>query len=131
METKDILAQFSLSPDDLRTMLKDPGFRAMIKEYKQEWLSASNAKERVRLKSMLATEEGLETLWAIFQDMDIAPQARLDAYKQLTNLADAQPKKDSSAEGTKFTLNIQLADHAPILIDATETLPALEHDYGE
>ncbi len=134
MDTKDILMQFSISADVLRSMLADPGFRQMVRGYKQEWLSASNARERTRLKAMLATEEGLETLWAIFRDNEITPGARIDAYKHLTVLADAIPKKDAPDGGPRFHLTLNLGGDDttdPVIIESEPDVDGVYEEITE
>ncbi len=105
----DTLKRFGLTADQLKHLMQDPQFRHQITEYRREWESPLSARERVRMKSALAVEDGLVELYRLYRDVTANPQARLDAFKQLVNLADMQPKANAQAEGSKFTLNITLA----------------------
>ncbi len=105
----DTLKRFGLTADQLKHLMQDPQFRHQITEYRREWESPLSARERVRMKSALAVEDGLVELYRLYHDVTANPQARLDAFKQLVNLADMQPKQNAQAEGSKFTLNITLA----------------------
>ena len=108
LPVKDLLERFDLSAPQLKTLLQTPEFRGMVKDYKQAWHSASNVKERVRLKAAIATEEGLLELYQIFNNMEFNPSARLEAFKQLTALSDVAPKKDAIDHGPGFHLTLNL-----------------------
>ena len=128
----DILTRFGISKAHLVALLKNAVFRGMVTDYKREWHAASNAKERVKLKAAMAAEEGLLQLYGIFNNADVNPTARLEAYKQLTNLADVVPKKDAVETGSRFNLTLNLGGdptvtHTPgITIDATPTQSVLK-----
>ena len=121
-----ILTQFSLSKEQLKIMLKDKSFRRMVTTYKQEWMAATNAKERIRIKAAIATEEGLLALNDIFRDSKLNPTARLEAFKQLTALADVSPKPDAIDGGPKFMLTLNMGgDHAVVTLGA-DASPAID-----
>jgi hypothetical protein len=77
--------------------------------------------ELVRLKAALSVEENLLTMHRIVNDSDMHPSARIDAFKQLKELADVAPRTNV-AEGVKFTLNISLADRPAekVIIDGSQ-----------
>jgi hypothetical protein len=114
----DIIKRFGITKSQLKGLLHQDTFKRMVKEAKREWNSASNAKERIRIKAAIAAEEGLLTLYEIFQDLELNPSARLEAYKQITELADVKPKKDVQDTGQHFNLVLNLGDKAPITIEA-------------
>lgn len=115
----DILRRFKLTRDQLKLMLKDHQFKQMIVQFKREWHDAANAKERIRLKAALMVEENLLMLDQIFNDLELNPQARLDAFKQMVTLADVAPKADAAQTGPKFNLTLNLGnDSKPVTIDA-------------
>jgi len=114
----DIIERYRISAEDLRVLFKKEHFRNLLREYKLEWASPKNAKERVRVKAMLAVEDGLVDLYNIFKDGGLTAAARMEAYKQLTVLADAAPKKDAPAEGGRVSITINLGDKNKPIIDA-------------
>ena len=114
----DILKRFDMTSEQLRQLLKVPEFRGMVSQYKREWHEAANAKERIRLKAAVMVEENLIELHRIFNDIELNPTARMDAFKQMTNLADVQPSKDASASGPRFNLTLNLGNDSPVTIDA-------------
>lgn len=105
----DTLKRYGLTKQQLQLLMRDAQFRHQVAEYRREWESPLSARERVKMKSALAVEDGLIGLYNLYHDATAHPQARLDAFKQLVSLADMQPKPNAQAEGTKFQLNITLA----------------------
>ena len=118
----DILKQFGLRKEQLKAMLQEQGFRNMVSQYKQEWLAASNAKERIRLKAAVMAEHNLLILHDIINDMDLNPTARLEAYKQVTALADVQPKKDVTDTGSRFSVTINIPGAEPMSVAADRVI---------
>ncbi len=101
----DILKRFDLTKTQLKILLHNAVFVAMVKDMREQWEGASNAKERIRVKAALAVEEGLQDLYNIYINPELNLTARLDAYKQLVVLADAAPKKDApDALGPQFSV---------------------------
>lgn len=123
----DTLKRYSLTKGQLRHLMGDKQFRHQVAEYRREWESPLSARERVRMKSALAVEDGLMELYRLYHDVTAHPQARLDAFKQLVNLADMQPKINAQAEGTKFQLNITLAGDSgnpeTVVVEAPGPIP--------
>lgn len=108
----EVMRRFEIDPPTLKKLLADPQFRHMVKDFKRDWNSPMSAKDRIKLKSLLMVEDGLIELHKIFHNMDLNPAARMDAFKQMTELADAKPKKDALPEGSKFNLTLNLGPHA-------------------
>ena len=105
----DVLKRFDISKDQLKLLLKDQQFKSMVRQFKHEWHAASNAKDRIKLKAAMMVEENLLELHRLFLDIELNPTARLDAFKQMTVLADVQPKKDAPDSGPRFMLTLNLA----------------------
>lgn len=114
----DILKRFELTKDQLKLMLKDPQFRNMVRQFKREWNEASNSKERIRLKAALMVEDNLLALHQMFNNIDMNPGARLDAFKHMVNLADVTPRQEE-ATGPKFQLTLNMGEQTkPVTIEA-------------
>ena len=107
----DVLARYKIQKHHLKLLLKqDAQFRHQYNDYKREWGAPKNAKERLRLKAQLAAEDGLLTLYSMFNDPDIGATQRIEAYKQICTLADVAPKKDAVPDGQRFSITINLGD---------------------
>jgi len=122
----DILVRHGLTPQDLKAMLKNTQFRHMVKEAQRVWTSPLNTTQRLRLKAAMAAEDGLEELYNIFRTPQNGLQSRLDAYKQITVLADVIPKKEQDAPGAgspQFTVTINLSPDRTLTVSAPTALP--------
>lgn len=121
----EILKRYGLTKDELKNKLADPQFKHMVTEFRREWHSPLSSRDRVKAKAALAVEDGLLELHRVFYDPDTNASVRLDAYKQLVQLADMQPKKEESGStggGFSVTINIPQAN-------ASETKTVtLEHE---
>ena len=107
----EILKRFDLEAGQLRHLLKnDAQLRMMIKDFKREWNSPMSAKDRIKLKALLMVEDNLMELHRIFNQADINPTARMDAFKMMTELSDAKPKKEAP-DSAKFSLTLNLGAH--------------------
>ena len=116
----DILKRFDMTSAELKVLMKDANFKQMVSQFKREWNEASNSKERVRIKAVIMVEENLLELHSIFNDIELNPSARLDAFKQMVSLADVAPKTNAPDSGPKFNLTLNLgSSREPVTIDAT------------
>lgn len=108
-EPEDILARYGLSATELKDKLKNPHFSQMVKEFKTVWNSDLSTKERTRIKSMALVEDSLMAVHGMVHDMDIAPTARMDAFKSLAKVATLDaPDKDGQAVGERINININI-----------------------
>jgi hypothetical protein len=114
----DIMERYSLDATQLRHLMADTQFKQMIVEYRREWNSPLSARERVRMKSALAVEDGIPELHNIFYNTETNPTARLAAYKQLVDLAEMQPRREDAPTGPAFSLTLNLGgETAPLTLE--------------
>ena len=129
LPVSEIMARHGLNTAQLRAHIADPQFKNMVKTFRQEWESPLSARERVKLKSAMAVEDGLVELYHIFKDNDLAPAARIEAFKQLVGLAEMGPKKDGVEVGPAFSLTLNLGGAGKsksLVIDAVPQLEVAE-----
>ena len=71
-------------------------------------MESDEGRTRVRLKAMQATEALIPATAGIAADPRIAPQQRIDAFKQLSRVSglDASAAAKDGSGGPAFTLNI-------------------------
>jgi hypothetical protein len=124
----EILVAYSTTRSELAHKLKDPMFRAMVKQAKHIWSSDLSIKERIRLKSQILVEDSLLSLFSIIHAPDNAIPAKLDAFKQLARVAEVDtPERARGESGTRFTVQINLGESTPpVIIDAAAN-EVLEH----
>jgi len=114
---RDILRRYGLSADSLKDKLRDPMFKGMVSHAKEVWSSDLSAKERIRLKAQILTEDSLLAIYSEVHQTDNALPARLDAFKQLATIADvSRPAVAKGEGGSRFTVNINLGDSQPVVI---------------
>jgi hypothetical protein len=131
----EVMKRYNMTTAELTTLLADSQFKNMVRDFRREWESPMSARERVKLKSSLAVEDGIVELYRIFKDLDTVPAARIDAFKQLVGLADMQPKKEGAEAGPAFSLTLNLggtdediSKTITIDADADATLPRPKSD---
>lgn len=116
----DILDQYGLTEDALKTLLRTPAFANMVKEAKQVWASEMNAIERIQTKSRIALEELIPDIYQTAASMDMSVPARMEASKLLAKLSGFDTKQnisDNDAVGRGFSITINLGKEEPVVID--------------
>jgi hypothetical protein len=115
----ELLTSYNLSRSELARKLKNPMFRDMVKQARTLWNSDLSVKERIRLKSQILVEDSILEIFSILHNHENAIPARLDAFKQLARVAEVDtPTKHSGAEGSRFTVSINLGDTIqPVVIE--------------
>jgi hypothetical protein len=125
ISTDDVLAKYELSKTQLTKIMRTNEFKTLYKEAKLAW--DSDPKTRVRAKAQMAVEDGLLPVHRILHDEMMTPQARLDAFKQLTSLADLGPKKEIGDAGGRVAITINVPSvTGPTVIEANANIPAEE-----
>lgn len=117
----DVLKTYSLARSDLARKLRQPMFRDMVKQAKILWNSDLSIKERIRLKSQVLVEDSLLSIFQIVHAADNAIPAKLDAFKQLSKIAEVEaPERKQNEIGSRFTVHINLGDNiAPVVIEGS------------
>lgn len=123
---QDVCARYSITPEQWEKMRTNPLFRDMVAAAVKEFKGDLNAKKRVQLKAAIAAEDSLPELYAMVYDKNIPASARIDAHKQLADLAEIGARATRNHEqrdpGDGFTLVINFptgprtvkAEDAPI-----------------
>lgn len=96
-----------------RYLAKHPQIIKNAQKAKAAMESDEGSEARVRLKAMQATEELIPATAGIAADPRIAPQQRIDAFKQLSRVSGLDgggAKQAAGAGGSGFTLNILFRD---------------------
>lgn len=116
----DILDRHGLTVADLRFKLSNPLFRRVYQDTKRVWESDLGAEERIRIKAMMLVEDSLLQVYSILHSHDTAPQARIDAFKQLSKVAGVdQSGKGGDAAGTKVSITFNIEpDKPPVMLEA-------------
>ena len=111
-----------------RYLAKHPQLVRNAQKAKALMESDENTESRVRLRAMHATEDLIPAAHGIAMDPRIAPQQRIDAFKQLSRVSglDSAAKQGAQASGPGFTLNILFRDKPAekLVLSPDEAMPA-------
>jgi len=110
-----------------RYLLRHPQIIRNAQKTKALMDSDEGSEARVRLKAMHATEELIPATAGIAADPRIAPQQRIDAFKQLSRVSglDASAAKAAGAGGPAFTLNILFRKNPAEKLELTPEKPMI------
>lgn len=108
----DILADYEISKDQFKIILKTPLFRNLYKEKRHEWNSPSSAKERIRARADMALESQQPVLHGMVMDTDLAPSHRLAAHDKMlkmSSVADKPALMEGGPTASTFTVTINMS----------------------
>lgn len=127
-EVSQVLEIHKLSDEEWVRIAATPKFQQMLASMQRDWSSASNTRERVRVKAATGLESMLETYIREIADESIPLTQRVEAGKFLARLGelDGQHDKIGAGSGGGVTINITTsADRPTITLTATRE-PALD-----
>jgi len=109
-DPKDILARYGLNANQAKKLFKTPQFKQLYREAKAVWEADTSVKERIRAKAAMMVEDSLLEVFGMVHNTEIAAPSRLDAFKQIMQVADLGPKRSDSdgASGPHFSLTLNL-----------------------
>lgn len=110
---EEILEINKISPDDWLMIKDHPHFNRLLGQELENWASALNTAERVKLKSMSFIEEALPEMYARIHDRSESLAAKVEMLKAVTKLAGmGGPVSVEGGFGERLVVNISLgADH--------------------
>src|SRR4029077_14861074 len=106
---KDILELHKLSDEEWARISVNRPFQEHVARLAQEWNSASNTRERVRIKAATGLESELETYVRDISDPTIPLAQRVEAGKFLARLGELDGGREG-AVGQAFQINIQIGE---------------------
>lgn len=98
-EPSDILEKYGISMGEFRFLRELNSFRVAYKEAKLFWNSDANAKERIAVKAGMLVEDTLLDVFDIIKNADANLAARLDAFKQLKEIAGVDARAQAAGAG--------------------------------
>jgi hypothetical protein len=107
-----IRERYDVSPEQWDVLRQNPVFREMVKDAITKLRGDLNAGKRITLKSEIALEDTIGTLYLMANDSAIPAAARVEAVKTLASLAGRNMKGDggggAGGGGPGFAINIQI-----------------------
>lgn len=131
----DILKKHGLSDDDYGTLEQSSVFKKMLLSAIQEWESATNTTERIKLKSALLVERALPDMFPVLTDAGETLSGRVELLKTLAKLGGlGNAPLPQQGDGSVFRLEINLGaaeksivlEHQPLLGEVEP--PSMEFD---
>jgi len=109
----EVLQLHGLTVREFATKQADPLFVSAYRQAKQFWLSDSNIRERIKLKSAALLEDSIEHVGAVVQSKDTGALAKLDAVEKLGKLSDSWDtarRQQGAAQAQQVNITIDLGD---------------------
>lgn len=110
---EEVLKQHGMGAEQWETVQNHPHFQRVLTAAMEEWNSAGNTAERVRLKSLYLVEEALPEMYAKAHDPREPLNHKVEVIKTIARFAGLGGTfGDASTVGEKFSVTINLgADH--------------------
>jgi hypothetical protein len=119
---KQILELHRLDENEWVTIQENPRFKDMLSSMVRDWSSASNTRERIRVKASTGLESQLEIYIRDINDPNIPLAQRVEAGKFLARLGELDTSSvmaGMGAAGGGVTINILTGQgQAPVTIEA-------------
>jgi len=122
-----ILEVNKIGVDQWETIQNNPRFQRLLESEIADWNSASNASERVRLKSIHFVEEVLPEFYARANDPRESLAAKTEVLKTVARFAGiGSSGGEIGGAGEKFTVTINLGADKSLKIEKTVTPQVIE-----
>ncbi len=110
-DAEAIRARYDITAEQWETLKNNRVFREMVKDALIRLSGDLNAGKRITLKSEIALEDSIGTLYIMANDSEVPAAARVEAVKTMAALAGRNMKGDNNggpAGGPGFAINIQI-----------------------
>ena len=87
-----------------------PRFQSMLADMLLEWRTATNTKERLRVRAQTGIETHLDQLINELSDPSIPLTQRVEAYKFLARLGELDGQIQGGSGGTGFHINLNIGE---------------------
>ena len=128
-DIEDILATLKISDERYDQIAAMPRFQGYLKSALEDWESASNTGERVKIKSLAFIEEALPEFYARVHDPKESLAAKTEALKAVARFAGlGGPVTSSGNDAGRMTVTINLGSDQQLRIERDIT-PTVEVEY--
>lgn len=128
---ENILKQYSLSPDAWASLQLNGRFRSLLASEVEQWNTALNTHERVKMKAAAMLEEWLPELNNRMHDSNEALPAKIEGGKMLTRIAGMERSSEVGGGGERFTVTINLGEDSKLTFEKQLPAITIEHDASE
>lgn len=126
-EVHEVVALHRLTDDEWQRIQQNPIFIKMLADMTVEWNSASNTRERVKVKAATGLESILETYIADIKDDRIPLGQRVEAGKFLARIGELDNVQSiiGGGGGSGFSITMNINGTKTEAIDVT---PMIDHE---
>lgn len=124
----DILKTHDVSSENWEVIRQLPRFQDYLRQFIEEWQSATNTAERVKLKSMAFVEEALPEFYARAHDPQESLNAKVEVLKTVARFAGVGGSVDGSIAGERLSVTINLGADQQLKIEKTMSPQIIEGD---
>jgi len=126
-ELDDILKSHNVSRREWQKISTAPKFLDYLRKSTEEWQSATNTAERVRIKSLAFVEEALPEFFARAHDNRENLAAKTEVLKTVSRFAGiGVTGTDAGVTGERFSVTINLGDDQKVKIERDVTPQVIE-----
>ncbi len=120
---ENVLETHALTAGEFTKITEIPRFQGYLWQAVEEWTSAINAQERVKLKSMSMVEESLPEFYARLHDPKESLMHKTELLKTISRFAGLGGPVDAAGVGEKFVVTINMGADQKFRIERDVTPP--------
>jgi hypothetical protein len=124
----DILELHNVKREEWDVISALPLFQQYLRQCIEEWHSAANTQDRVRLKSLAFVEEALPEFYARAHDPNENLNAKVEVLKTVARFAGVGGSVDGSVTGERLTVTINLGADQQLKIEKNIGPQVIEGD---
>jgi hypothetical protein len=123
---EDILKRHEVTEGAWEDIQQNPGFKSYLRNAVEEWQSATNTAERVKLKSLAFVEESLPEFYARAHDPKEPLAAKTEVLKTIAKFAGVGGSVDGAVAGERMVVTINLGADQQLRIERDVTPQVIE-----
>jgi hypothetical protein len=120
-EIADILATYELDDAMWQEIQGNWTFKQYLRGAIEEWNSATNTQERVKMKALSMVEEALPEFYTRMHDKGESLQHKTEVFKTITKLAGLERTANDPGTGERLTVTINLGADQQLKIERDVT----------
>lgn len=125
----EVLATFEIDQEEWENLSKHPYFQGLLRSSIEEWNSATNTPERVKLKSLAFVEEALPEFYARAHDPKEPLSAKVEVLKSVARFAGiGGTGADAVSASERLSVTINLGADQQLKIEKDVTPRVIEGD---
>jgi hypothetical protein len=126
---EDILKNQQVSAEQWEEIQHNQRFKSYLASAVEEWQSATNTPERVKLKSLSFVEEALPEFFARAHDPKETLAAKTEVLKTIAKFAGVGGSVEGAVAGERMVVTINLGADNQLRIERDVTPQVIEGDY--